>query len=400
MPDVRELLHDAAATPTASPDIDALWQRGRIRRAVAWTGSTTLAVALIAVVGTLLIPNAAPPSPIIGEAPDGVVAAPRTTPLLDGWQEIRVGNASFGVPGNWASIDVGGQPDVDCTIANRVYLVGAGARLACDEGSIFEYVDQPEPGVIVLAGDAQRFDPLDPGLAVLPIAIEGLSAVGTERTSGANRDCPGQPNCSTFERTTTSVVVAELDLALELSHVASGTVVEQIIATIERVGPASEVQDTDTTPKGWQTLQQGTIAFDVPASLTVASVSGSRCWQRVADVQLDLDQLPEAECRGGLEGGGTVMVDAGLPAAFAPTEGAMWDGTPEEQVVGGMRALVSSSELRPSCPPPGEDAGDDYCPPLLRRLIVFPDRDVALRISSGSGDAALIEQVIGTIRPG
>lgn len=401
MPDVRELLHDAAATPSRGPDVDALWQRGRRRRTAAWSGGA-LSLALIAVVGVLLVPFGRPTAPIIGEAP---TASGRATPLPDGWQEIRIGQASFGVPGDWDVREGGPAPAMPCDRSKVIFTnVSGQGGPACNVFDMNVFMTGGPPGsggggIVASVGALSGWPRFEGQYGNLSVSqVNGIEVERDEYGENGSQECGADAEfCPSFGVSITEVVVAELDMALLIHHDdVQGQLIDQIVATIERVEVIATGQGQDM-PDGWQQLRQGSITFAVPGDLTVASVSGSRCWQRVADVQLDLDQAPRPECRGGLQLSSTVMVDAGTPSAFAPYEGIAFPQSAEEQIVGGMRAMVSETVIQPSCPAPAEETDTSSCRSSVQRRFEFPDEDVALQITAPEG-STLIDQIVDTLR--
>lgn len=190
--DLRGLLAEHVDGPTRPVDLDQLAagarRRGRRRR----TGSAGV-IAAVLISGVLLpgvLDRGIGPMPRIAEGPGGGAAS---GDLPDGWRQVEVGGAVFGLPPEVTTVEVGRTDPVPCVNSVEepmAFLAAAGfptgdqvcnaaltttpALLAAPLGTVPHRELEPDEGPWEVAPSGGLFDGLDPTVEVRVDAREPL----------------------------------------------------------------------------------------------------------------------------------------------------------------------------------------------------------------------------------
>lgn len=141
--DLRELLDRTAASPTTPVDPEQIASRSRRRTRRRRGSAGVTGVALVALLAVVAWPELVPGDGLIIE--DRVADQPEV-PVLDlpeGWVQVQVGDAVFGIPGELEIIEIDADDPLPCdNLGNRAYLAtetypsatrdAAGNEYACN----------------------------------------------------------------------------------------------------------------------------------------------------------------------------------------------------------------------------------------------------------------------------
>lgn len=241
--DVREELRSLTmTTPRAEADEGvAVYRRGqrrRLRRRVTtgFTGAT--AVVLAVLLAVVAWPGAGPDGLTIADQPDG--PGDRGADLPDGWQEVRLGDAVFGVPGDREIEEVAPDEPPPCPNMDRapkLYLMRAGypsgLRSCRDLGaSVAGIVAAPRSGSPAIDADQPGVGVVGTSVIDTPVGPVGLTDLGDHHVYDFR----------------------DLDLRLEFTHLdLEPGLNDAVVATVRRAGsasaeaPASDPTDQPTT---------------------------------------------------------------------------------------------------------------------------------------------------------
>lgn len=327
--DLRELLDRTAASPTAPVDPARIASRSR-RRTRRRRGSAGLTgVALVALLAVVAWPGAGPGDGLIIE--DRVAGQPEV-PVLDlpeGWVQVQVGDAVFGIPDELEVVEIDADDPLPCdNSGNRAYLATETYPAAIHDPAGNEYgcnlAGNTAPQLFAAPLSAVPAahlggDPWNPR----PIGgLDGEWRLGKvappdETTTGTDGDGVDAADDGLADRTAWyRVPVVDLHLRFVTTE-SDVDLVEAILATITPVGDAAaEALDgaaddpAETTPaagdgptlelpEGWTQVTVGDATFGVPNDLDT----------------LELTPADGPPCHNGIDGVRTYLAPDGYPTA-------------------------------------------------------------------------------------
>lgn len=254
--DFRELLERTAASPTTPVDPAQIASRSRRRTRRRRGGAGLTGVALVALIAAVAWPGLVPGDGLIIE---DRVADQSEIPVLDlpeGWVQVQVGDAVFGIPGEFEIVEVDADDPLPCdNVGNRAYLAtetypsatrdAAGNEYACNAaGNAAPQLFAAPLSVVPaahLGGDS--WNPRSIG------TLDGewrLGKVAPPDDTGTDGDGADATDDALAERTAWYRIPA-VDLHLRfVTTEADVDLVEAILATITPMSTTSDSSSPDT----------------------------------------------------------------------------------------------------------------------------------------------------------
>lgn len=183
--ELRSLTRDA---PRSAPDdgID-VFRRGRRRRVRRHAAAGVTGIALVAIAAAIVLPGTVPAGLTIedriADQPDGQTLV---ADLPDGWHEVRVGDAAFGIPGDRRIVELARREQLPC-------LNMVDERLAFVAADGFprepDFCRMRGPSVTSVVASTLAGAP-EPGARIQPVRIAGVTGSVSE-TVGPFGDAGG-----------------------------------------------------------------------------------------------------------------------------------------------------------------------------------------------------------------
>ena len=231
--DLVDLVQDAAAEPLQQPDFDAMAARGRRQRTMTQVIGGAASALVLLVAGVVFWPSPSAESPVISDAPadraDGELAE-----LPDGWQWVQVGQAQFGIPGDWQAIETTEEIAAHCSLyytTPPMALTGpAPAPISCPAPD----VTHPGPGLRATTLTASSG--MTPPAEADTVDVNGWAAQRwTEtRTTAVNGDI--------VEGQFAVYRVDALDLYIKVRTDSAPNLADQIMATLSSIAGTPSTQ--------------------------------------------------------------------------------------------------------------------------------------------------------------
>lgn len=328
--DLRELLERTAASPTTVVDPAEVASRSRRRTRQRRGGAALTGVALVALLAVVAWPGVVPGDGLVIE--DRAADQP-DVPVLDlpeGWVQVQVGAAVFGIPGELEVVEVDADDPLPCPNAGyRAYLATESYPVATHDEAGREYAcnlagnTAPQlfaaPLTAVPAahlGDDAAWHPLPIG----DLAGEWRLESPADTSTGPDDDGEDVADHGFADRTAWYRVPA-VDLHLRFVTTEGDVdLVEAILATITPIGTAATGAPDDEPDEPTGTGRRGATGLDLPEGWTQVTI-GDATFGVPTDVgtrefELDILELAPTEgppCHNGLDRVRAYLAPDGYP---------------------------------------------------------------------------------------
>ncbi len=246
--DLRTLIDRATPAPADTPDFASLAARSSRRRALG-TAATAVVAVVALVAGAVVLWPSPGRMPVIDQAPT-TPAGDLPPPLPAGWQEVTVGGASFGVPGDW-TVETYGPDEPFCTNGGDMPTVYVAPEGTTD--AVCKLRGHASDSVT-----AQPLSQLTRDLPDLDLNVTTPTGVrGAELVAGGD-------NIIRFWS-------QEVDIHLDIAGPQSVRgLTDQILATLVPAGTQRRAPvAAPALPDGWQEVTVGGASFGVPGDWAV-----------------------------------------------------------------------------------------------------------------------------------
>lgn len=243
--DLQTLIDEATPAPESTPDFAALTSRAQRRTTIGTAVASLAAIATLIAGGVMLWPGVPGRAPAIDQAPATDSAGDPSAPALPaGWQEIEVGEASFGVPGDW-TIETFGPEEPFCenspTTPTAMLAPQGRPSATC---TLQDYVATTLTAQPLSTMDAESDLPRD-----------------RDATARAAGDLAGREVSHSDEQLTFWSEDADIFIQVGGPRTVRD-IAEQILATLAPVDANRAMSDPDTGTEvtGWSTLPRGPLS--------------------------------------------------------------------------------------------------------------------------------------------